>query len=450
MTLIASTSGIRGIVGTGITPQIVTNYASAFGTWLKKGKVVIGRDSRPSGDIYIRSAIAGLTAVGIDVIDIGIVPTPTVEIAVHDLKAAGGICITASHNPAQWNAMKFFNSRGEFITPDQYKEFSTVYESGKYDFKPYNKLGKVTIQDGWIRTHIRKTLAVKTVNRAAIKRAKFLVVVDCINGAGSMALPLLLEELGVKVIRLNCEGDGNFVREPEPIPKNLTQAGKVVRQKKAHCGLVTDPDADRLAIVDELGRPIGEELTLAIAVKQVLKKQKGPTVINLSTSKVTADTAESCGSKVFYSKVGESNVVQMMREKKAVIGGEGNGGVIYPSFHAGRDSLIAAALVLSRLAEEKLSMSRLAGGLPTYYTEKAKGTLAGDFSARLAAFELTAQELIGAYSIDRRDGLRFDFSSGWVQIRTSNTEPIFRVIVETNSKSLTNKLTAVVMSRFTA
>ncbi|MEK7775296.1 MAG: phosphoglucosamine mutase [Candidatus Zixiibacteriota bacterium] len=450
MTLIASTSGIRGIVGTGITPQIVTNYAAAFGTWLKKGKVVIGRDSRPSGDIYIRAAIAGLTSVGIDVIDVGIVPTPTVEIAVHDLKAAGGICITASHNPAQWNAMKFFNARGEFITPEQYQEFSAIYESGKYDFKPYDKLGKVTTQDGWIRTHIRKTLAVKTVNRSAIKRAKFRVVVDCINGAGSTALPLLLEELGVRVIRLNCEGDGNFVREPEPIPKNLAQVGKVVKQKKAHCGLVTDPDADRLAIVDELGRPIGEELTLAIAVKQVLKSQKGPTVINLSTSKVTADTAESCGSKVYYSKVGESNVVQMMREKKAVIGGEGNGGVIYPSFHAGRDSLIAAALVLSCLAEEKLTMSRLAGSLPTYYTEKAKGALVGDFSLRLATFELTARELIGDYTVDRRDGLRFDFSAGWVQIRTSNTEPIFRVIVETNNKALTGELTATVMSRFTA
>ena len=446
--LVKSTSGIRGVVGQGLDPVMVTAYGAAFGTFLKKGRVVVGRDSRPSGDMMTRAVVSGLVSVGIDVVEIGIVPTPTVEIAIKKLKAVGGVCVTASHNPAEWNALKFFNNKGEFITAAQYKRLDRLFNSGKFSFKPVGRLGKVTTQSHWIDEHVRRTLAVKTVNRAAIKKRKFKVVVDAVNGAGSVALPLLLKKLGAQVVEINCAGDGNFVHEPEPVAKNLGQLARAVRKHRADLGLACDPDADRLALVDENGRPIGEELTLTIAVKEVLKKTKGATVINLSTSSTTADIARSMGARLYYSKVGEANVVETMRARKAVIGGEGNGGVIYPGFHAGRDALIAAALVLSALAEEKTSLSGLVGTLPKYYNIKSKALLPDDFTRRLKRFEKRAEKLLGRTTVDRRDGLRFDFNKGWLQIRLSNTEPIFRLIVETSDNALTNRLLKDVMSYF--
>ncbi len=438
--LIKSISGIRGIVGNGLDPEIILKYAAAFGTFLKKGKVVIGQDSRPSGDMVKSAVISGLAAVGIDVIDIGVVPTPTVEIAVKGLKAVGGICITASHNPAQWNALKFFNKTGEFITPAEYKKLNSIFESEKFSYVPVTKLGKISNQNIWIDDHIKKVFKLKTISIPKIKRKKFEVVVDAINGAGSLALPLLLERMGAEVIKLNCNSDGNFVHEPEPIAKNLTQLSKAVKKHKADLGMACDPDADRLALVDENGEPIGEELTLTIAVKQVLKKSRKNVVINLSTSKTTADIAEQFHAKVYYSKVGESNVVQMMRAKKAGIGGEGNGGVIYPDCHAGRDALVGAALVLSCLVEEKLTLSSLVETFPKYYNIKTKAPLKANFKTKLKSFEKKASKLLGKIKIDRRDGLRFDFKEGWLQIRSSNTEPIFRLIVETSDKKLTDSL----------
>ncbi|MBN1212116.1 MAG: phosphoglucosamine mutase [candidate division Zixibacteria bacterium] len=438
--LVKSTSGIRGVVGNGLDPVMVTSYGAAFGTFLKKGKIVIGSDTRPSKDMVKQAVISGLAAVGIDVIDIGTVPTPTVEIAVKQLKAAGGICITASHNPAPWNALKFFNDRGEFITPEQYKKLDKIFNSGRFAYKPVQKLGRISSQTDWIDRHIAKTLAVKTVNQTAVKKYRFKAVVDAVNGAGSEALPRLLEKMGVKVIRLNCEGDGNFVHEPEPIPENLGQLGRAVRKHKADLGLACDPDADRLALVDETGQPIGEEFTLTIAVRQILKKTRGVTVINLSTSKATADMAEQYGSKVCYSRVGEANVIQLMKRRRSVIGGEGNGGVIYPAFHSGRDSLIAAALVLTCLAEEKTSLNKLVKTLPKYYIIKSKAPLPDNFRDRLKQFEKEAYNLLGKTRIDRQDGLRFDFDRGWVQLRSSNTEPIYRLIVETDERKLTDTL----------
>lgn len=446
--LIKSTSGIRGVIGNGLDPVMVTAYGCAFGTFLKKGKVIIGRDSRTSGPMITRAVTAGLVSVGIDVIDIGIVPTPTVEIAVKKLKASGGICVTASHNPGQWNALKFFNNRGEFITPSQYKKLDEIISSGKYAYKPVQSLGQLSQQTGWIDQHVKLTLSVKEINKAAIRKRKFKVVVDAINGAGSAALPRILEKLGVKVVCINCKGDGDFVHEPEPVAKNLGQLRRAVKKHKADLGMACDPDADRLALVDEKGAAIGEELTLAIAVKEILKKKSGPTVINLSTSRVTEDIAKLMGSKVIYSKVGEANVVEMMQAKKAVIGGEGNGGVIFPSFHAGRDCLIAAALALSALASEKVSLSKLVGSFPKYYNIKSKAALAGNFNGRLKAFEKQAGALLGTVKIDRRDGLRFDFKKGWLQIRSSKTEPIFRLIVETSDKTLTDQLSRKALAFF--
>ncbi len=446
--LVASTSGIRGVVGNGLDPILITRYGCAFGTFLKKGTIVIGRDSRPSGEMVKSAVIAGLNSVGINVIDIGIVPTPTVEIAVKALKAVGGICVTASHNPGQWNALKFFNKTGEFITADEYRELDSIYKSGEFAFVEVRQLGRVLVQSGWAEKHVAKTLAVQAVRKAAIKKRKFKVVVDAINGAGSMALPLLLKKLGVRVVEINCKGDGNFVHMPEPTPKNLAQLAREVKKHKADLGMACDPDADRLALVDETGRAVSEEHTLTIAVQEVLQTTKGPTVINLSTSKTTADVAAAMGSKVYLSKVGESNVVSLMRRVKGVIGGEGNGGVIYPSFHAGRDSLIAAGLVLSALSRSKGSLSALVGTFPKYYSIKGKANLPSDFAARLAAFEPMVEKLCGPTTTDRQDGLRFDFASGWLQIRSSNTEPIFRVIVETTNQEKTNEIYGKVISYF--
>lgn len=440
--LVKSTSGIRGVIGNGLDFHMLAEYGAAFGTLLKKGKVVVGRDSRPSGLIIKPIIISSLRSVGIDVIDIDVVPTPTVEIAVKKFKAAGGICITASHNPAQWNALKFFNATGEFITPNEYKRLNHIFESKKFSYQTHDKLGKLSVKDDLIVEHILQTLAVKTVNSKLIKKRKFKVVVDAVNGAGSKALPQLLKRLNVDVVEINCKGDGNFVHEPEPIPKNLTQLCNAVKKHKADLGMACDPDADRLALVDEKGQPIGEELTLTIGVMAVLLKTKGNTVINLSTSKVTEDIARSLGSKVLYSKVGESNVVQKMRSTKGVIGGEGNGGVIYPAFHAGRDSLIAAALTLTVLAERKKNLSDLVATFPKYYNIKDKDSLKdrSKFLTKLKKFEKDASSIFGKAKIDRQDGLRFDFKEGWVQLRTSNTEPIYRLIVETTGQKLTDQI----------
>ena len=446
--LVKSTSGIRGVVGNGLDPVMVVAYGAAFGTLLKDGTVVVGGDTRPSGEMVRRAVVSGLIATGLDVVDIGVVPTPTVEIAVKALKAVGGICVTASHNPAPWNALKFLNRHGEFITAAEYKRLDRIFESRRFAYRPVEKLGRLSRQGHWVDDHIRRTLALGTVNKAAIRRRRFKVVVDAINGAGSVALPALLERLGVKVIKINCDGDGRFVHEPEPLPKNLAQLGRAVKKHRADLGMACDPDADRLALVDKSGRPIGEELTLAIAVHQVLKSRRGPTVINLSTSNATADIARAHGSRVYYSKVGESNVVSMMRQKGAVIGGEGNGGVIYPEFHSGRDSLVAAALVLSALAEAGLTLKGLVETFPRYYFIKAKAALSDDFTERLSRFEKHVADLVGRARVDRRDGLRFDFKEGWLQLRKSNTEPIFRMIVETSSEKLSGLLLRKVTAYF--
>lgn len=447
-TLIISTSGVRGIVGSGLDPVVATNFAAAFGTFLKRGKVVVGRDSRPSGEMLKKVVISGLQATGINVIDIGVVPTPTVEIAVKELKAAGGICITASHNPAIWNALKFFNRRGEFVTPEQFDKIEKLYKLRNFSFVPFNKIGQVKSQADWIAKHIKKTLALKAVRKSAIARRKFKIVVDAINGAGSLALPDLLEKLGAKVFRINCNGDGKFVHGAEPVPKNLKQLGREVLKRKADIGLATDPDADRLALVDEKGKAIGEELTLAIAVREVLKHFSGPTVINVSTSKVTADEAAKSGSKVFYSRVGEANVVQMIHKKKAVIGGEGNGGVIYPTFHAGRDALVAAALVLSCLAAEKKKVSDLVETLSRYYTIKTKAKQPANFDKNLKSFEKEVKDFVTNPRISKLDGLRVDFGEGWFLVRKSKTEPIFRLMVETNNAKFSRELSKKVMNYF--
>lgn len=438
-----STSGIRGIVGRSIDPLVVTRYAAAFARFLKKGKVVVGRDSRPSGEFILNQVVSTLAMAGCEVINCGIIPTPTVAMEVMHHRAAGGVCITASHNPAQWNALKFFNRQGEFLTNRQFLRMERLVE-GDLIFPLYSGMGSITIEEGAIERHIKSVLKIGTVSLKKIRRSRFTVVVDAINGAGSTALPVLLERMGVKVIRINCKGDGDFVHQPEPVAGNLEQLARAVRRHKADLGMACDPDADRLALVDELGRPIGEELTLTLAVAYYLLKIKGPVVVNLSTSRVTIDVARMNGCRAWRSPVGEANVIAEMRRRKAVIGGEGNGGIILPECHYGRDALVAAALILSYLAESKRTLSDLSGTLPAYINIKKKAPLPNRFARKIKAVEKEIEAVFRNSRVDRRDGLRIDLDEGWVQIRKSNTEPIYRLIIEAQSKKLASKLAATV------
>ena len=435
-----STSGIRGIVGSGLDPIMAAKYAAAYGTLLNGRKVVVGRDSRPSGQMLKMAVISALRSVGCDVIDIGIVPTPTVEIAVAGLKAAGGICLTASHNPSEWNALKLFNKKGEFIDKNDLARLNKIYNSEKLSFVGHKSLGGLESDNSWIDRHIKQVLRLDIINRNKIKRTKLKVVVDAVNGSGSYALPEMLEALGVEVIRLNCLGDGNFVHRPEPIPANLKMLSGAVRKFKADLGMACDPDADRLALVDEIGQPIGEELTLTLAVKYILSKKRGNIVINLSTSRATEDIAREAGARLYYTPVGEANVIAGIRKHRAVIGGEGNGGVIYPAFHCGRDALVGGAIISAFLAESKTKLSGLTGTLPIYYNIKTKSPLPAGFDRKMTQMKEAAQKSFKGLKVDKRDGLRFDFGGGWFQIRKSNTEPIYRLIVETNDRKLTRDI----------
>lgn len=435
-----SISGIRGIVGATLDPPTLVRYAAAFGRFAKKGKIVIGRDSRPSGAHISDLVTSVLALTGCDVINVGIVPTPTVELEIVHHKAAAGIAVTASHNSAEWNALKFFNSLGEFITRQQYNRLEKNVSQLKPAYVAYDKLGAVTFDEGAIERHIKKVLKLKAVSPGSVKKRKYRVVVDAVNGAGSEALPSLLERMGVEVIRLNCKNNGDFVHNPEPVAKNLVQLGRAVRRYKADLGMACDPDADRLALVDETGRPVGEELTLTLAVAYYLLQRKGPVAINLSTSRATADVARMVGSRVYLSPVGEANVIAEMRKRKAVIGGEGNGGVILPDCHYGRDALVGAALIMSYLAKADKTLSQLTGTLPAYCNIKKKAPLPGGFDRKILQLECQIKAVFGRTRIDRRDGLRFDLAEGWIQVRKSNTEPIYRLIVEANSEKLAHKM----------
>ncbi|MCK5126101.1 MAG: phosphoglucosamine mutase [candidate division Zixibacteria bacterium] len=442
--LMKSTSGIRGIVGLSLHPENIVHYAAAFGRFLKQGKVVVGRDSRPSGEYYSQLICATLAMIGCDVVDVGIVPTPTVELAVTHHKAAGGIAITASHNPLEWNALKFFSSLGEFITKAQYNQLEKIASGKPIPFVTYDKIGSIKKDDKSIDRHIASVLKLKSIPVPKIRKAKLKVVVDAINGAGSEALPDMLEKIGVEVVRLNCKNDGDFFRKPEPVAENLTQLGRMVKRHKADAGLACDPDADRLALVDEKGRPIGEELTLTLAVAYYLLSHKGTVAINMSTSRATADVARMSGSKVYLSPVGEANVIAEMRKRKSVIGGEGNGGVILPESHYGRDALVAAGLVLAYMAKTKKLLSELAGTIPLYINIKKKAPLPAGFERKILQVEKRVTAEFGKIKIDRRDGLRFDLEEGWIQVRKSNTEPIYRLIVEARSQQLAGKFVSLV------
>ncbi|MDB5089240.1 MAG: phosphomannomutase [Mucilaginibacter sp.] len=447
MTLIKSISGIRGTiggaVGEGLTPLDIVKFTAAYGTWAvnKSGikKIVLGRDARISGNMVNSLVIGTLQGLGIDVIDLGLSTTPTVEIAVPDEKAAGGIILTASHNPKQWNALKLLNADGEFISDADGKEVLEIAENSDFKFADVNDLGKVDDSDNYLQKHIDKILALPLVDVAAIAKADFKIVIDCVNSTGGIFVPALLKALGVKTIHeLYCVPDGNFPHNPEPLPENLIALSKEVVNKRADMGIAVDPDVDRLCFVCEDGNVFGEEYTLVTVADYVLKHTKGNTVSNLSSTRALRDVTESAGGEYHAAAVGEVNVVKKMKEVNAVIGGEGNGGVIYPELHYGRDALVGIALFLTHLAKYGKSVSNLRSTYPGYFISKNKITLTPEMD--IDALLLKVEEKYSKQPYSTIDGLKIEFDKEWVHLRKSNTEPIIRIYSEGNSETVANNL----------
>lgn len=434
-TLMVSVSGIRGIVGDGLDPQILVKYTQAYSDFCGEGKIVIGSDGRISGTMVKNIVIGTLLAKGNDVVDLGITPTPTVLYNIKKFNAVGGIVISASHNPNEWNALKLLNSDGEFMTPEQNKEMLELLDKPSY-FKSWDKLGKLEVSETGLMNHLKDVLKLKYIDIDAIRKRKFRILLDCVNGAGSYIMPNLLEELGCEVVKINCEKNGIFPRLPEPIPENLSETMKAVVENNAEIGIVVDPDVDRLVLITEKGEPFIEENTITQAIKFILSKLKGDVVVNLSTTRAVDDVAKEFGAKVFRSPVGEANVVKIMKEVNAVIGGEGSGGVILPELHYGRDALVGTVLTLQHLLEFGGTMSELKESLPQYHIVKGK-VETGNRKPDEVVNKLI--EIYEKEKINTDDGLRIDFDDHWVHFRKSNTEPIIRCIVEADKKENAEK-----------
>lgn len=438
-TLMVSVSGIRGIVGDGLDPNVLVKYTAAYADFIGEGTVVVGRDARITGEMVKNIVIGTLTAKGLDVIDIGICPTPTVLYTVKTKGAQGGIAISASHNPNEWNALKLLNGKGEFMTPEENYEMLKILNSGSERFTDWQNVGKLTSYEEGLNNHINAVLGMRHIDKKAIKQRKFKVLLDCVNGAGVYCMPQLLKEFGCDVIEMNCERSGIFPRLPEPLPENLTETMKAVKEHKADLGIVVDPDVDRLVLITDEGEPFGEENTITQAVKFLLTKEKGNVVVNLSTTRAIDDVAQAEGCKVFRSPVGEANVVEKMKLTESVIGGEGSGGVIYPGLHYGRDALVGTAIILQHLTEAAISISELKRKLPRYFIAKKKIEL-GNIKP-----DEVINQLIKKYkseAINTEDGLRIDFKDHWVHFRKSNTEPIIRIITEAEDETLAEKLSS--------
>ncbi len=446
MTLIKSISGIRGTIGgrvsDNLTPLDVVRFASAYGMWIKEREasnpiVVVGRDARISGSLIQSLVQSSLQALGIHVIDLGLTTTPTVEIAVPIEKAQGGIILTASHNPKQWNALKLLNEKGEFISSEDGVHILDVANREDFLFADIDHIGTITQKD-FLQRHIDDVLKLSTVDVSLVKNAKFKVVVDAVNSSGGIYLPRLLEQMGVEVVELYCEPNGQFPHNPEPLAEHLTDLCSKVVEVKADLGFVVDPDVDRLAIVSENGDMFGEEYTLVAIADHVLKSKKGPTVSNMSSSRALKDVSDSHNVPYFASAVGEVNVVAKMKQVDAPIGGEGNGGVIYPELHYGRDALVGVALFLTHLAESRVSCSELRSWYNDYFMSKEKIQLTptidvDDLLSKMA-------EKYVQYNIDCSDGVKINFDDEWVHLRKSNTEPIIRVYTESTSVDNSKKL----------
>jgi len=458
LTLIKSISGIRGTIGglpgDTLSPLDIVKYAAAFGYMVKRQsgadcKMVIGRDARMSGEMVNHLVVGTLVGIGIDVIDLGLSTTPTVEMAVVMEKAQGGIILTASHNPKQWNALKLLNAKGEFISEELGKEVLQVAESGSIEFATVDKLGKIKTDDTYIQKHIDAILQLELVDVEAIKAANFKVVVDAVNSTGGIAVPMLLNALGVnEIVPMYCEPDGKFPHNPEPLPENLTAISGEVKRHKAHLGVVVDPDVDRLALVCEDGSMFGEEYTLVAVADYVLNNiskehlerlgfEKN-TVSNLSSTRALRDITEKHKGSYSASAVGEVNVVKLMKESKAVIGGEGNGGIIYPELHYGRDAMVGIALFLSHLAKTNKICSMLRESYPDYFIAKKKIELTPEINIDSLIEKVKAK--YEKQPLNTIDGLKIEFENEWVHLRRSNTEPIIRIYAESRSETTANNL----------
>lgn len=449
MTLIKSISGIRGTIGgapnDGLTPLDIVKFASAYGTWLKKRnegkrvKVVIGRDARLSGEMVKNIVIGSLQGLGIDVIDLDLSTTPTVEVAVPMESAEGGIILTASHNPKQWNALKLLNEKGEFISGDDGAEVLAIAESDSYSYADVDDLGTCTQDDSYLQKHIDAILALPLVDKAAIAAANFTVAVDAVNSTGGIFVPELLTQLGVKnIIDLYCEPTGDFPHNPEPLPEHLTEIAFQIKENGADVGIVVDPDVDRLAMVCEDGSMFGEEYTLVAVADYVLKHTPGNTVSNMSSTRALRNVTEAAGQSYSASAVGEVNVVTMMKATNAVIGGEGNGGIIYPELHYGRDALVGIALFLTHLAKSGKKCTELKALYPQYVISKNKIELTPDINVDEILERV--KNKYAQHPVNTIDGVKIDFEEGWVHLRKSNTEPIIRIYSESDTTDNANAL----------
>ena len=453
MTLIKSISGIRGTiggtVGESLTPVDAVKFAAAFGTWViqksGKSKIVIGRDARPSGEMISTLVASTLQGLGIEVVDLGLSTTPTVEIAVPAENAGGGIILTASHNPVQWNALKLLNEKGEFISAQDGADVLEIAENEAFEFAEVKDLGKYRKDDTYIAKHIKAVLALPLVDIEAIKAANFKVVIDCVNSTGGISLPPLLNALGVTEIKeLYCEPNGNFPHNPEPLPENLGQISGVLENGNYDLGIVVDPDVDRLAFLTEDGTPFGEEYTLVAVADYILSQQKGNTVSNLSSTRALKDVTEKHGGTYTASAVGEVNVVEQMKATDAIIGGEGNGGIIYPEFHYGRDALVGIALFLTHLAKKGKRMSLLRASYPSYHISKNKIDLSPDIDVDKVLEGI--KKKYKKQPINTIDGVKIEFDQEWIHLRKSNTEPIIRIYSESSSEVTAEHLAKKIMS----
>jgi phosphomannomutase len=454
MTLIKSISGIRGTIGgqpgEGLSPIDIVKFTASYLAFLqnsnpdKKLKIVVGRDARISGEMVSSLVTGTLMGMGADVVDVGLSTTPTVEIAVPVLKADGGIILTASHNPKQWNALKLLNERGEFLSAAEGETILEIAEVGSYNFAEVEKLGKLSRRDDFIDIHINQVLDLELVDAVAIRKANFRVALDCVNSTGGIALPRLLKALGViEIEELYCTPDGHFPHNPEPLPENLTEISALVKRANCDVGFVVDPDVDRLAIVNEDGSMFGEEYTLVAVADYILQSKTGNTVSNLSSTRALRDVTETAGGTYFASAVGEVNVVEMMKEKNAVIGGEGNGGIIYPESHYGRDALVGIALFLTFMAKTGKKCSEIRKQYPAYFISKNKIQLSPEMD--VDAILVKVAEKYAGQPINTIDGVKIEFDKEWVHLRKSNTEPIIRIYSESESESKADELAQKIM-----
>ncbi|MDQ3020686.1 MAG: phosphoglucosamine mutase [Bacteroidota bacterium] len=455
--IIASVSGVRGIIGDSLTPENIIKYTSAFAKLCrgksKNNKIIIGRDGRLFGDLITGFVSDTLTLSGFEVTNIGVAPTPTIQIATEDIKSSGGISVTASHNPQQWNGLKFLNSDGTFLSENEMNEIIRIVDEGKFYYSGIDNLISIKDDSSWIDKHIEKVLKLNILNINKIKKRKFKVVVDAVNSSGSVIVPKLLEKLGCKVIKLFCDGSGKFPHTPEPIPENLILLAKAVKKNKADLGISVDPDADRLVLITDKGEPFSEENTITTAANFLLKniKKNKNVTVNLSTTRAVDDIAKKNNAKVFRSPVGEINVVNEMKKNKSLIGGEGSGGVIYSKLHYGRDSLVGIVLVLNELADFKGKISKYKKTIPEYFISKTKIDNVNNPDKILKAIEEKYLKDKDVIKIWINDGLKIDFKNYWVHMRKSNTEPIVRIITEAKSKkeaeNLQNKFLGEIINR---